>query len=183
MESLFAGSGNAAVPESSRGPAQILLNGQSTRMSVTRPSQPRRRRRWRVPAPAAIALLLAVFGAALLAPLPTMPNSARAEVLTSVESRLPGWSIEQTRSSWEGAWTVVATCGRLRLGFQWVPGHGLSHGDAWLHPEDEYASQRLAVISDDTRFLVWFREPALPRALSCRQELARPGPHRNIPLD
>jgi hypothetical protein len=131
----------------------------------------------------AIAMLLAVFGVALLAPMPTLPNAARAEVLASVENRLPGWSIVRTRSSWEGAWTVVAACGTLQLGFQWVPGHGLSPGDAWLHPEDQYARRRLAAISDDWRFLVWFREPVRPRALSCGQELARTGARRAIPLD
>lgn len=130
-----------------------------------------------------MAMLLAVFGAALLAPMPAMPNSARAEVLASVEDRLPGWNIVRTRSSWEGAWTVVAACGPLHLGFQWVPGHGLSPGDAWLHPQDEYARSRLAVISDDSRFLVWFREPVRQRALSCRKELARTGSRRTIPLD
>jgi hypothetical protein len=112
-----------------------------------------------------------------------LPNAARAEVLASVEHRLPGWSIVRTRSSWEGAWTVVAACGGLQLGFQWVPGHGLSPGDAWLHPEDQYARTRLAVISDDRRFLVWFREPLRPRALSCSQELARTGSRRAVPLD
>jgi hypothetical protein len=171
----LAGSENATLPESSRGSAQILLIDKSTKMSVTRALQPRRRRGRRISAPASIGLLLAVFGVALLAPMPSMPNTARAEVLASVENRLPGWSIEQTRSSWEGAWTVVATCGTLRLGFQWVPGHGLSPGDAWLHPEDEYARRRLAMISDDTRFLVWFQEPVQARALSCRQQLAHGG--------
>jgi hypothetical protein len=152
-------------------------------MSVTRTAHPRRRRRRRVSAPAAIALLLAVFGVALLAPIPSIPNSTRAEVLASVENRLPGWSIVRTQSSWEGAWTVVAACGTLQLGFQWVPGHGLSPGDAWLHPEDHYARKRLAVVSDDSRFLVWFREPLRPRALSCQQELARTGSRRTVPLD
>jgi hypothetical protein len=152
-------------------------------MSLTRSSPPSRRRRWRVPKPAAFAALLVVFGAALLAPIPAVPNSARAEVLASVGNRLPGWSIVRTRSSWEGAWTVVAACGPSHLGFQWVPGHGLSPGDAWLHPEDEYARNRLATISDDSRFLVWFRQPVMPRTLSCRQELARTGSRRTVPLD
>jgi hypothetical protein len=128
-------------------------------------------------------MLLVVFGVALLAPMPAMPNTARAEVLASVENRLPGWSIVRTRSSWEGAWTVVAACGSMQLGFQWVPGHGLAPGDAWLHPADQYARKRLAAISDDARFLVWFREPARPRALSCQQELARTGSRRAVPLD
>jgi hypothetical protein len=147
-------------------------------MTTLSASTSRRRPRSRVSAPAAMALLLAVFGAALLAPMPVTPNEARADVLASVEDRLPGWSIVRTRSSWEGAWSVVAACGTLRLGFQWVPGHGLAPGDAWLHPEDRYARDRLASISDDRRFLVWFREPMRPRALSCRQELARIGSGR-----
>ena len=150
-------------------------------MSLTTPTRPHHRHRLRIPAPAAIALLLAVFGVALLAPIPTMPNTARAEVVASVEHLLPGWSIVKTRSSWEGAWTVVASCGALQLGFQWVPGHGLSPGDAWLHPEDEYARKRLATISDDYRYLVWFRDPLRPRTLSCAQELARNGLRRAPP--
>ncbi|HEY7847463.1 MAG TPA: hypothetical protein VIC83_04640 [Candidatus Limnocylindria bacterium] len=135
----------------------------------------RRRRRWRLPAPAAIALLAAAFATALLAPLPAAPNQARAEVVANVEERLPGWSIERARSSWEGAWSVVATCGTLHLGFQLVPGHGLAPGDAWLHPEDRYARERLGSISDSWRALIWFAEPIGPhhKTLSCRQEMAR----------
>ena len=75
------------------------------------------------------------------------------------ERRLPGWHIERARSSWEGAWSVVATCGTLHLGFQVVPGHGLAPGDAWLHPEDRYARERLGSISDSWRALIWFAEP------------------------
>ncbi len=101
---------------------------------MTRKSTAHRRRRWRLPTPAAIALLAVVFATALLAPLPVAPNQARAEVMANVERRLPGWHIERARSSWEGAWSVVATCGTLHLGFQLVPGHGLAPGDAWLHP-------------------------------------------------
>ena len=140
--------------------------------------RPQRRPLRRIPLPAALAALVALFGVALLAPMPALPNTARAEVVATVSDRLPGWRIVRTHSSWEGAWSVVAACGSLRLGFQLVPGHGLSPGDAWLHPEDTYAKNRLASISDDTRFLVWFREPLRPRALSCRQELARIGSAR-----
>ncbi|HEY7463346.1 MAG TPA: hypothetical protein VH987_02770 [Candidatus Limnocylindria bacterium] len=122
---------------------------------------------------AAVALLGAVFGVALLAPMPTVQNTVRAEVLASVEKRLPGWDIVRARSSWEGAWTVVAGCGIQRLGFQWVPNHGLQPGDAWLHPEDAYARSRLAEISDDYRFLVWLGDPVRQHTLSCRQEMAR----------
>ncbi len=97
---------------------------------MTRNSALRRRRRWRLPTPAAIALLAVAFATALLAPLPVAPNEARAEVLASVERRLPGWHIERAQSSWEGAWSVVATCGTSQLGFQLVPGHGLAPGEA-----------------------------------------------------
>ena len=137
----------------------------------------RRRRRWRLPTPAAIALLAVVFATALLAPLPVTPNEARAQVVASVERRLPGWQIERAQSSWEGAWSVVATCGTLHLGFQLVPGHGLAPGDAWLHPEDRYARERLGSISDSFRSLIWFAEPIgnRHRTLSCRQEMARLG--------
>lgn len=137
----------------------------------------RPRRRWRLSIPAAIALLAVVFATALLAPLPVAPNEARAEVVASVERRLPGWHIERTQSSWEGGWSVVATCGTLHLGFQLVPGHGLAPGDAWLHPEDRYARERLGSISDSWRALIWFAQPIglRTKTLSCRQEMARLG--------
>jgi hypothetical protein len=140
-------------------------------------SNPRRRRRRRLPTPVALALLAVAFAAALLAPLPVAPNQARAQVVANVERRLPGWHVERARSSWEGAWSVVATCGTLHLGFQLVPGHGLRPGDAWLHPEDRYARERLGTISDSWRALIWFAEPIGPRTktLSCRQEMARLG--------
>jgi hypothetical protein len=137
-----------------------------------------RRSRRGVPLPVAVLMLVALFAVALLAPIPVLPNAARAQVVSTVSDRLPGWKIVRTRSSWEGAWTVVAACGPLELGFQLVPGHGLPPGDAWLHPDNEYADDRLGSISDDGRFLVWFRDPVRPKALSCRQELARVGPAR-----
>ena len=145
-------------------------------MTQTNPGIRRRRRR-RLSTPAAIGLLALAFVAALLAPLPVAPNTARAEVVASVEKRLPGWHIERARSSWEGAWSVVATCGTLHLGFQLVPGHGLAPGDAWVHPEDRYARERLGAISDSWRSLIWLAEPigAHTKTLSCRQELARLG--------
>ena len=140
-------------------------------------SPARRRRRWRLPTPIALALLALAFATALLAPLPVAPNEARAQVMASVEQRLPGWQIERAQSSWEGAWSVVATCGTLQLGFQLVPGHGLRPGDAWLHPEDRYSRERLGSISDSWRSLVWLSTPIGLRAksLSCRQEMARLG--------
>jgi hypothetical protein len=136
-----------------------------------------RRRRWRLPTPAALALLALAFVAALVVPLPVANNEARAEVMASVEERLPGWQIERAQSSWEGAWSVVATCGTLQLGFQLVPGHGLRPGDAWLHPEDGYTRQRLGSISDSWRSLVWLASPigSRTKSLSCRHEMARLG--------
>ena len=144
---------------------------------MTRNAALRRRRRWSLPTPALIALLAVAFATALLAPLPVAPNETRAQVLASVERRLPGWRIERAQSSWEGAWSVVATCGTSQLGFQLVPGHGLAPGEAWLHPEDRYARERLGGISDSLRALVWLGHPTGEgtRTLSCRQELARLG--------
>jgi hypothetical protein len=144
----------------------------------------RRRRQWRLPTSAGLALLAAAFAAALVAPLPVAPNEARAQVMASVERRLPGWQIERAQSSWEGAWSVVATCGTLQLGFQLVPGHGLGPGDAWLHPEDRYARERLGSISDSFRSLIWFAEPLgeRHRTLSCRQEMARLGGGARNPI-
>ncbi len=143
-----------------------------TRTSALSAPARRRSRAGRFPLPIALALLPALFAFALLVPMPALPNTAQAEVVASVADRLPGWKIVRTRSSWEGGWMVVATCGRARLGFQWVPGHGLPPGDAWLHPEDEYSQARLAPTSDDYRFLVWMQEARRPRVLSCSQELA-----------
>ncbi|HEX3220803.1 MAG TPA: hypothetical protein VHU77_12480 [Candidatus Limnocylindria bacterium] len=141
-------------------------------MTTPLPSSPRRDRRRRISAPLAMLLLAGVFSISLLAPMPSSHNDARAAVVAAVGQRLPGWNI-RTRSSWEGGWSVVAACGPQQLGFQLVPGHGLAPGDAWLHPEDEYARVRLTTISDDYRALVWFRDPVRVRSLSCRQELAR----------
>ena len=129
---------------------------------------------WRPPAtPAALLLLGGVFLLALLVPIPAAPNSARAEVMSRVEDRLPGWDIVRTDSSWEGAWTVVASCGQSRLGFQLVPGHGLAPGDAWLKPEDTYSRTRLRIVSDNSDYMVWYGGHD-GRALPCRSELARP---------
>jgi len=145
-----------------------------TAIPISRPlSGLRARRRWHLPLPLAVALLGAVFGAALLAPIPFTHNTAEAQVVATVEQRLPGWSVVRANASWEGAWSVVAWCGGQQLGFQLVPGHGLSPGDMWLHPDNEYARLRLASISDDFRYLVWFNDPIHQRSLSCRQELAR----------
>jgi hypothetical protein len=145
-----------------------------TTNSQTTSRRSRARRPWWRPAtPVALLLLGGVFATALLAPIPAGPNSARAEVVERVESKLPGWDIVRTDSSWEGAWSVVAACGQNQLGFQVVPGHGLAPGDAWIQPEDGYSRTRLRWVSDHSTYLVWFDEHR-GRSLPCRSELARP---------
>lgn len=124
--------------------------------------------------PFAPLLLGALFGAALWAPIPTGPNAARADVMAQVERRFPGWRISRASSSWEGAWSVVVSCGTRQVGFQLVPGHGLPAGDAWLHPEDRYSHARLAAISDDRTYLVWYGDAKDARSVSCPTQLARP---------
>lgn len=119
-------------------------------------------------------ILAAVFGLALWAPIPTGPNTAQADVVAQVVQRFPGWRIARTNSSWEGAWTVVVSCGNRQVGFQLVPGHGLPVGDAWLHPEDRYSHARLSAISDDRTYLVWYRDAKHARSVTCREQVARP---------
>lgn len=138
----------------------------------------------RTASPIAILMLGGLFALALLAPLPTAPNVARAEVMERVEDRLPGWEIVRTDSSWEGAWTVVAECGDGQVGFQLVPGHGLAPGDAWLQPEDSYSRSRLRSVSDHGSFLIWYQGEEA-RTLSCRSEMARQGgtPSRDRSFD
>jgi hypothetical protein len=142
-----------------------------------------RRRTWRPSLPAALLLLAAAFGVALLAPVPVLPDQAEAAITQRVAERLPGWRIQRALPSWEGAWTVVATCGDRHVGFQMVPGHGLRPGDAWLHPEDEYSYDRLARISDDRTYLVWFGDERHAPSLSCRSELARQAGQRVNAVD
>jgi hypothetical protein len=129
----------------------------------------RRIRRW----PFAPLLLAAIFATALWAPIPTAPDAARARVMAQVGERFPGWRIARAKPSWEGAWAVVINCGRRQVGFQLIPGHGLPAGDAWLHPEDSYSHARLAAISDDRAYLVWYREGERVPSSRCRTELAR----------
>lgn len=138
----------------------------------------------RLSLPAALLLLGGLFAFALLAPIPALPDAARAQVTARVEDKLPGWEIVRTDSSWEGAWTVVAACGEARLGFQLVPGHGLAPGDAWVRPEDSYSRSRLRTVSDNSDYLVWY-DGHHGRRLSCRSELARPedGPARGGVFD
>jgi len=119
-------------------------------------------------------LLGGVFALALWAPIPAAPNAARAEVIAQVSERFPGWRISRAQSSWEGAWSVVVKCGNRQVGFQLVPRHGLPAGDAWLHPEDGYSHDRLAAISDNRTYLVWYRDSRRAQSLPCRMDVASP---------
>lgn len=130
-------------------------------------------RRWR--APAVIAVLLGAFGTALVIPIPAVTDIGRAAVHAEVRERLPGWTIQRLDPSWEGAYTVVTSCAGKRVGFQFVPGHGLPGRDAWLHPSNGYARTLLSSVSDHRRYLLWRTDPAEPGALSCESELARSG--------
>lgn len=131
------------------------------------------RGRWR--APAVIAILLGTFSTALIMPIPTLPDVGRAAVQAEVGERLPGWTIQRLDPSWEGGYTVVTSCAGKQVGFQFVPGHGLPGRDAWLHPSNEYARDRLSSVSDHRRYLLWRADPVEPEALSCQAELARSG--------
>lgn len=131
------------------------------------------RSRWQ--APAVIATLLATFAVALIIPIPSLPDVGRAGVTSEVRERLPGWTIQRLDPSWEGGYTVVTSCAGKQVGFQFVPGHGLPSEDAWLHPSNGYAWERLTAVSDHWRYLLWRADPADPEALSCQEELARTG--------
>lgn len=130
-------------------------------------------RPWRTPT--VLATLLAAFVAALLVPIPSLPDPGRATVRAEVEERLPGWRIQRLAPSWEGGYTVVTRCAGRHVGFQFVPGHGLPADDAWIQPSNDYARERLASLSDHRRYLLWRGDPIAPASLSCRQELARSG--------
>lgn len=131
------------------------------------------RHNWRA-AVGALALA-AVLPSALLVPIPALPDEQRAEVRRDVRMRLPGWQIERLDPSWEGAYTVVATCAGLEIGFQLVRGHGLPAEDAWIQPNDAYARERLTDVSDNRRYLVWYDDRLRPERLSCSEEMARIG--------
>lgn len=126
-------------------------------------------------------VLTAAFAGALVMPIPTMPDEARGAVRREVRDRLPGWHIERVDPSWEGAYTVVTTCAGIEVGFQYVPGHGLPADDAWIQPNDAYARERLAPLSDHYRYLVWFSERERPDRLSCSDEMARFGEPPVVP--
>lgn len=125
----------------------------------------------------------ALFAFTLLAPIPTTGNHARSEVLERVTERLPGWQVVRAGPSWEGAWTVVAACGGREIGFQLVPGHGLGPRDAWLQPQNEYTRSRLARVSDDSFYLVWYERGYRVRSLSCLTELALRSAETRVPFD
>jgi hypothetical protein len=122
-----------------------------------------------------IGALTATFLVAFLAPVPTLPDATRTGVEAEVSERLPGWQIQKLDRSWEGAFTVVTTCAGKEVSFQFVPGHGLPPEDAWLHPSNDFARDRLRTLSDHRRYLVWYAEPRRPDSLSCDEELARTG--------
>jgi hypothetical protein len=115
--------------------------------------------------------LSGVLALSLTVPIPSLPDDGEASVVRVIHERLPGWTVERVNRSWEGAYTVVTVCAGRVLGFQYVPGHGLPERSAWLRPNDTYARERLAAISDDWRDLVWYDEPAIVDSLSCQQEL------------
>ena len=121
---------------------------------------------------ATFAALAGVLAVSLTAPIPATPDDGRETVTRIVRERLPGWIVERVEPSWEGAYSVVTMCAGREMGFQYVPGHGLRPGDAWLQPSDAYSRERLSDISDHWRYLVWYDDPAMIDTLSCREELA-----------
>ena len=126
--------------------------------------------RWRTGA--SFLALAGVFALSLSVPIPTLPDPGRQSVLREVRERLPGWKVDRLERSWEGAYTIVTSCSGREMGFQFVPGHGLPAGDAWLQPNDSFARDRLRGLSDHWRYLVWYHDPALMNTLSCHEEIA-----------
>ena len=114
-----------------------------------------------------------VLAAALTLPIPGAPDAGRSSLVHQLAERLPGWKVDRVDHSWEGAYTVVASCVGREIGFQYVPEHGLRLGDGWLQPSDPYSRERLGELSDHYRYLIWFADPAMKHTLSCREELAR----------
>ena len=116
--------------------------------------------------------LAGVLAISLSVPIPSLPDSGRQAVMHEVNQRLPGWTVERLERSWEGAYSVVAWCAGREMGFQFVPGHGLPAGSAWLQPNDSSARDRLRGVSDSWRYLVWYANPAMMNTLSCQEEIA-----------
>jgi len=116
--------------------------------------------------------LAGILVLSLNVPIPSLPDSGRQAVLREVSERLPGWTVERLERSWEGAYSVVTWCAGREMGFQFVPGHGLPVGSAWLQPTDSAARDRLRNVSDNWRYLVWYGDPAMMNTLSCHEEIA-----------
>jgi hypothetical protein len=127
-----------------------------------------------------VSLLGLALAGGIWLPIPSAGNAALSDVVGQVRAHLPGWNIRRATASWEGAYTVVASCGSRQIGFQLVPEHGLPVGDAWIQPNDPYARSRLAPLSDNETYLVWFRNAEPKRSLSCREELARHAPGAGV---
>ena len=122
-----------------------------------------------------LASLAGAFVFALTAPIPAVPDSGRANVRAEVDDRLPGWTVARVDPSWEGAYTVVTSCAGREVAFQFVPGHGLPHQDAWLQPNNDYARRHLSITSDHDRYLLWRGNPIDSSALSCADDIAQGG--------
>ena len=123
----------------------------------------------------AFASLAAAFLFALTAPIPALPDAGRAGVRAQLADRLPGWSVQRIDPSWEGAYVVVTSCAGRELAFQFVPGHGLSRDDAWIHPHNSYARARLGATSDHARYLLWRGQRDDPASMGCYEDLAHDG--------
>ncbi len=134
------------------------------------------RLRLRARAVAGLPILVAVFALAIWLPIPATGDPPLRTAVSEVQERLPGWHIVRATSAWEGAYSVVASCGGHQLGFQMVPAHGLPVGDVWIQPDDSYAQDRLRQVSDHDIYLVWYEHPMQERSLSCGAELARTYP-------
>jgi hypothetical protein len=126
--------------------------------------------RWRMGA--SILALAGLLAISLTMPIPAVPDDGVARVRGVVEARLPGWSVERVARTWEGAYSVVALCAGRQVGFQYVPGHGLTAEDAWLQPSDPFSRERLETTSDHWRYLLWYSDPAMLDSLSCSDEIA-----------
>lgn len=131
-----------------------------------------------------LASLAGAFAIALTAPIPALPDAGRATVRAEIDDRLPGWTVARVQPSWEGAYAVVTTCAGREVAFQFVPGHGLPHQDAWLQPNNDYARRHLRITSDHDRYLLWRGNPVDSSALSCADDIAQGGdtsdPHPGI---